>query len=252
MNIPKTLQQKFDHGFESRVIDLLDNEYGVVSGDKIKRMFAKEIARLANESIVDADKFEMGQISWYGVDIEDKPSYGKNASKTLYKHITLDLATEEDMDMAAEGFSYRERRKHKIIRLFENAYEQGTLLTHSDVAFLLHVSTGTVGRDVKEYMNETDKIVHTRGIVHDIGPSLTHKKIIVTLWYKGYLEPEISRITNHSEEAVHRYIKAAQRVEIAMESTDDPRKIGRLLGMSENLVKQYIEIIKEVKNNDNN
>lgn len=249
MNIPSTMRQKFDHGFESRVIDLLDNEYGVVSGDKVKSMFAKEIARLANESIVDADKFDMGQISWYGVDVEDKPSYGKNAGKTLYKRITLDLVTQEDMDMAIEGFSYTERRKNKVIRLFENAYEQGALLTHSDVAFLLHISTGTVGRDVKEYISETKKIVHTRGIVHDIGPSLTHKKIIVTLWYKGYLEPEISRMTNHSEEAVHRYVKAAQRVEMAMESTDDSKKICQLLGMSESLVKQYIMIIKEVKNN---
>jgi hypothetical protein len=88
MNVPNTIQHKFDHGFESRIIDLLDNEYGVVSGDKIKRMFAKEIARLANESIVDADKIDMGQISWYGVDIEDKPCYGRNAGKTLYAYHT--------------------------------------------------------------------------------------------------------------------------------------------------------------------
>lgn len=153
--------------------------------------------------------------------------------------------------MVAEGFSYTQRRKQKIIRLFENAYEQGAVLTHADVAFLLHVSTGTVGKDVKEYMAKTNKIVHTRGIVHDIGPSITHKKIIVTLWYKGYLEPEIARITDHSEEAVHRYIKAAQRVELAMETNDDPKKIGRLLGMSEKLVEQYTAIIKEVKDNDN-
>lgn len=251
MKVPKTMKQKFDHGFESRVIDLLDKEYGVVSGDKIKRLFAQEIARLAKETIIEAETLEMGQISWYGVDIQDKPTYGKNAGKTLYKPVTLDLITEEDLTMAAEGFSYTERRKQKIIRLFENAYEQGAVLTHADVAFLLHVSTGTVGKDVKEYMTRTNKIVHTRGIVHDIGPSITHKKIIVTLWYKGYLEPEIARITDHSEEAVHRYIKAAQRVELAMETNDDPKKIGRLLGMSEKLVEQYTAIIKEVKDNDN-
>ena len=60
----------------------------------------------------------------------------------------------------------------------------------------------------------------------DIGPSLTHKKVIVTTWFKGYLEPEISRLTDHSEEAIHRYVKAAQRVEIALESTDDAKKIA--------------------------
>ena len=59
-------------------------------------------------------------------------------------------------------------------------------------------------------------------------------------------------MTDHSEEAVHRYVKTTQRIEIAMESTDDAKKIGRLLGMPESLVKQYIEIIKEMKNNDKN
>jgi hypothetical protein len=34
---------------------------------------------------------------------------------------------EKDLDMAAGGFLYRERRKHKVIRLFENAYEQPRL-----------------------------------------------------------------------------------------------------------------------------
>ncbi|HEC56472.1 MAG TPA: DUF1670 domain-containing protein [Candidatus Syntrophoarchaeum butanivorans] len=36
----------------------------------------------------------------------------------------------------------------KIARLFREAYEQNALLTHSDVAFLLHVSTATVSKQV--------------------------------------------------------------------------------------------------------
>ena len=52
----------------------------------------------------------------------------------------------------------------KVVRLFKEAYDQGTLLTHSDVAFLLHVSTGTVSKQVKEYMEQTG--TNGRGVAH--------------------------------------------------------------------------------------
>ena len=47
----------------------------------------------------------------------------------------------------------------KMVRLFKEAYDQGALLTHSDAAFLLNVSTGTVSKQMKEYMERTGEIV---------------------------------------------------------------------------------------------
>jgi hypothetical protein len=250
VKVPATIEQKLHHGLEHRILDLLENEYGMVSGDKIRRMFAKEIATIADECIVDPTRLDAGQAVWWAVEVGEGKNYATNAKHITYVPVILDLMTPEDLDTIAGGLYLRERRKHKAIRLFENAYEQGGTLTHSDVAFWLNVSTGTIGKDVKQYMEETGKIVHTRGIVHDIGPTLTHKKIIVSLFYRGYQEPEIEQRTNHSLDAINRYIKAAQKVELAMEHTDDPARIARMLGMTPRLVKEYIDIIKEVKLND--
>lgn len=247
MNVPETIREKLHGTFESQLMTLLDTQYGVVTGDKIKKMFVEEVNTLAHNCLMHQDRLDTGQIVWSGASVGDGKGYGKTARTINYVPIALDLITKDDLDKIAAGFSLKERRKLKTIRLFEDAYEQGALLTHSDIAFLLNVSTGTVGKDVKEYMQQTGKIVHTRGIVHDIGPSITHKELIVRLWYEGFVEPEICRKTNHSPEAVNRYIKGAQRVEIALEKRDDPKEIGVLVGMTPRLVKQYIDIIKSMK-----
>jgi len=42
--------------------------------------------------------------------------------------------------------------------------------------------------------------VATRGTVHDPGRAITHKRIIIRLYLKGYLTPEIARRTKHSDE----------------------------------------------------
>lgn len=76
--------------------------------------------------------------------------------------------------MKKEGYSDREIVETKVVRIFKEAYEQGALLTHSDVAYLLNVSTGTVSKQAKEYMQRTGEILPTRGIIHDIGRAVTH------------------------------------------------------------------------------
>jgi hypothetical protein len=98
----------------------------------------------------------------------------------------------------------KEITEMKIVRLFKEAYDQKALLTHSDVAFLLNISTGTVGRYVREYMKRTDEVLPTRGIIHDIGRAFTHKRIIIRLYKKGYQTPDIARMTNHTKEACDR------------------------------------------------
>jgi histidinol-phosphate/aromatic aminotransferase/cobyric acid decarboxylase-like protein len=60
-------------------------------------------------------------------------------------------------------------------------------------------------------MKRAGEILPTRGIIHDIGRAMTHKGIILNL-QKGYLTPDIARITNHTQEACDRYIKAYKKV----------------------------------------
>jgi hypothetical protein len=146
--------------------------------------------------------------------------------------------------MKRAAYSDREIMETKIARIFKEAYEQGALLTHSDIAYLLHVSTGTVSKQTKAYMERTGEILPTRGIIQDIGRAITHKRIILKLYRKGYQTPDIARKTNHTEEACDRYIKAYKKVE-KLSKTMKSEEIAQILGMGISLVEEYIRILNE-------
>jgi DNA-binding XRE family transcriptional regulator len=115
-------------------------------------------------------------------------------------------------------------------------------LTQADVAELIGVSAGTIGKDIKAYQTEQGIILPYRGTVHDIGPSLTHKKVIIEKFLQGIPTPDISRMTQHTEEACDRYIKAFKKVRM-LHGKMKPLEISRIIGMSERLVNEYIALI---------
>lgn len=96
-------------------------------------------------------------------------------------------------------------REVQICRLTEKAFEQGGVLTQEDLAEILQVDTRTIRRTIKQ-LQERGVKVQTRGIYHDIGPSVSHKAWIVGLYlnYKPY--SEIVRTTRHSLTSIKRYI----------------------------------------------
>ncbi len=59
------------------------------------------------------------------------------------------------------------------LRLFEQAKEQGGILTAMDVASILHLNPSTIGQYVRSHEQETNTLVPRRGTVHDMGPSVT-------------------------------------------------------------------------------
>jgi len=100
-------------------------------------------------------------------------------------------------------------------------------------------------------MERENKVLPTRGIMHDIGRAVTHKRIIINLYLQGYLVPDIARKASHSETAVDRYIKSFNKVRMLKDRLD-VKEISRTLEMSEYLVKEYLEIIDEWKGSDSN
>ncbi len=137
---------------------------------------------------------------------EERQNYAKNALNTVIVPVKLTLISTEDIDMLSSGFSQREVREKRILRLFKEA------LSNNDVALLLNMSPSTISKQVREYMERTKEVVPTGGTVHDPGRAITHKRIIIRLYLEGYLTPEIAKRTKHSEEACDRYIRAFNKV----------------------------------------
>ncbi len=120
------------------------------------------------------------------------------------------------------------------------------MLNQADVSLLMGVSAGTIGKDIRDFQLENNVVLPYRGTIHDIGPTLTHKKIIIQQFVRNIPTPEIARLTSHSKEACDRYIKGYKRV-LKLRSDGLPAEdIASELEMSNSLVREYIEIIEHL------
>jgi DNA-binding Lrp family transcriptional regulator len=238
------IREKVESSLETRIKQLIDHDYAVIAGEKIRQMFAQDIVRLVKEEFRELDSLEVGQVLWMGVHKDDRPSYGKNAKNTLMVPISLSLISHDDIEMMVEGYSNREIRERRIVRLFNEAYQQGALLSNADISALIGVSPTTVSKHTREFMEREKVVLPTRGIIHDLGMATTHKKIIIQLYVDGHLTPAIARITNHSEGAVDRYIRAFEKVNLLKDNDVD--YIHRVTSMSKWLIESYLAIIKDL------
>lgn len=86
----------------------------------------------------------------------------------------------------------------------------------------------------------------TRGTIHDIGPSVTHKKkIIEKLFLQGKSVEDVMRETSHSADAVHRYIVAFKQVVLCRRKGLQTGEVAFAVNMSIRLVQEYERLIDE-------
>jgi DeoR/GlpR family transcriptional regulator of sugar metabolism len=87
-------------------------------------------------------------------------------------------------------------REVQICRMAEEALDQGGVLTQEDLADILQVDVRTVRRTIRQ-LQERSVRVQTRGLYHDIGPSISHKAWIVGLHLEYKTYSEIARTARH-------------------------------------------------------
>jgi DNA-binding CsgD family transcriptional regulator len=187
-----------------------------------------------------------GQLFWFAVDKDVKPGYGKTIEKSKLKPVILDLVTDDDLEDLKNKIRAKDFRKKRTIRLFTTSAEQGGILTCSDVASILQLSIPTISRYVREYEKETGKIVPRRGTVHDMGPSLTHKKdICYKIIVEGKTVEQVARETDHSPEAITRYVKDYKRIYVCLSKGLSIESTAYVAKVSKRLVLEYSNLIEE-------
>ena len=252
MNMSELMRSKLESSLEDSIINLIASDYSTIAGKKPRELLAKDIVGLVSDNYKNLGRLEPGQALWLGVDVNDRPSYGHGRGKTKLLPVIITVWSKEDIKDRMDGYSNREIREKRITRLFNEAFQQGTVFSNADVAMFVGVSPGTVSKQAREFMEREGVVLPTRGTIHDLGMATTHKRIIIKLYLAGHLTPEISRITNHSEEAVDRYIRAFEKIRLLKDKNTDYIHIAT--GMSTWLIKSYMEILNEWedKNNDRN
>jgi len=243
---PNAERMKRKHkGFTNAIKLMLTHEYKFMGGERIQDMFIEDLMKEYNKHIKDGWKLDAGQTVWWAVHKNEKPGRGKTIENTKMVPVILSIASIEDLDLRLNGYSAKEIRRFKVARLLKEAYEQDGVLNQADISQLIGVSSGTISKDIREYQVENNEVLPYRGTIHDIGPTLTHKRIIIKHFLRNVPTPEIARRTYHSEEACDRYIKSFKRVKKLYDDKVPLENICSDLEMSKNLVREYIEIIDE-------
>jgi hypothetical protein len=226
------------------------NHYGYDKGEITVKAIVNDILNLIENYFLLSPKTEgnqfinYGYLTWMAIPVDEYPQRGKTIAATRLKPILLSFITDDDIAHIANGFDSKSLRKKKLLRWVDQAFEQGALLTQLDLAALLGCCDAVISQYVQEIQKETGRILPTRGNIHDLSGAITHKKEIITLYLEGYLTPEIATKTNHSKEAVDRYIKDFHRVKILMENgVTNIDEIANVARLSKRVVQQYIDLL---------
>ena len=231
----------------SRLFVLLRDELGLGRQPKVARLLVNEILTVVEDTFLTTEMMGPGQLlvlaprvgqgaSWSRPRLEDKK----------LKSIRLNLIDPDDIKLLAAGERPFLVRRRRLVRMIKQAYEQGAVLSSSQLAVITAYSVSSVKAHTKAHEKATGEVLPTRGIVEDIGRGTTHKKQIVARHLRGESTSEIARATEHTPRSVERYIRCFEQVrELVsyLEKDPDPVVIARILGCSHQLVSEYLELL---------
>jgi DNA-binding CsgD family transcriptional regulator len=217
-----------------------------MGGQLTRQVLVNNIQKLVEEFYPPNTHLRMGQIMWPAVDENEKAAYGKTIEKTKLKPVFIDMIAPEDIEAMLKKEKQRAIRQRASVRLFQQAKQQGGVLTGVDVATMMRLSTATISGYVREWEKRTNSIVPRRGTVHDMGRSVTHKRqICYKMIVEGKSVAETVRETNHSPEAITRYIKDYKRILACLHRGLTPKETAFVVKVSEKLVYEYLNLIQE-------
>lgn len=235
----RSLHELLEHKFMT--------EYGYSNGPVIARAIVADILGIFKRCY--PENIPPKTVLWMAVRREWK-GRRKGIKLTSLVPIRLSVITEDELELLAKP---ELRKKLKARRAFNRArfarwcfeaYDQGGVLTLLDLSMLSGMSEHYAGELLREYEAETGKIVPTRGTVHDIGGSVTHKAEVVRRWLRKESPAQIARATDHSQGSVDRYISDFQKVRLLAQRFSEA-DLPMLAGLPRNVVKQYLALLRE-------
>ena len=224
---------------EGEFIWELENSY------ELSPKLSSMILWTAKECLLREYSLQEGQIEVTAVEIEERA--GKTIEKMEKKKVRLTIDNGiEDIEIQ-KAYGRIELRRKKIIRITEEAVEQGAVLSQEDLSKILQISIRTIKRDISAIKKEGIEVI-TRGQLHNIGRGQTHKVKIIGMYLDGMTYSEIKLKARHTTGSIKRYLESFTKVVMAQRrGIYRVKDISVVTGISETLVRQYIELIKESK-----
>ena len=243
--IPKISSEKHyssahDRFLKPAIVNFFEREFCGMFGPVVRENIADALIDLFNSLCPESSRLKPGQIVWNALDKRTRA----DSEKRRYKPVILSLVTDDEVSMFEKGSSVSMIRKNVMARMIREAYQQGAVLSTRDLSLLLVSNAAYLSQLRIEYEKEHQTILPHTGVIHDMGTTLTHKRIII---YKHVVEKKdpaiVARETNHSQPAVDKYLKDFNRVKTLVNDSKDIEFIHHTTNIARPVIRQYLQII---------
>ena len=163
----------------------------------------------------------------------------------------LTLSSPEDAQRLAQGATMAEDRQEALARMFLEAHAQGGLLSVRDAALVLHRHQSDITQLRQSYEKQHDCILPHPGSLQDVGSTISHKAQAVRKVVLERKDPAtVAREMTHAQSSVDRYLRDYHRVKTLYDVRPDPMFIHQCTNIAKHVVRQYIELIQQEKQQD--
>jgi hypothetical protein len=189
-----------------------------------------------------APGLQPGQISLQVVSVEAPP--GPPLRQCSQRLVTLTLEDPStDLPVRQKG-GVTGLRRHRLVRVCHEAFQQGGLLTLEDLAYrLFNCGQRTLCRDLRDLRQHRIE-PPLRSTIKDVGRTLSHRRQVIELWLAGHEYSQIARTAFHCVASVRNYVEKFKRVALLQGEGFDLPTIAFLARLSVPLTQQYLALLE--------
>jgi hypothetical protein len=223
------------------------HEYGYEHGPVIAQAIVEDL--LTTIQACCPERLPPKTVVWLAVR-KERPGRHKGLAAEDLIPVRLAMLTEAEIKLLTDPQLRQERQavqsfnQARLVRWCHDTYEQGGVLSQLDLCLLSGLSVDYVRRAIQRYETQTGKVVPTRGTVHDMGRSVSHKAEVIRRWLRHEGPAQIARTLNHSQQAVDRYLADYQKVRTLAQKFPET-ELPILTGLTATLVEQYLALLRE-------
>ncbi len=229
-----------DRFLKPAIVNFFEREFCGMFGPVVRENIADALIDLFNSICPESSRLKPGQVIWNALDRRTRA----DSEKRRYRPVILSLVTDDEVSMFEKNCPVKLIRQNVIARMIKEAYQQGAVLSTRDLSLLLISAPSWLSHQRIEYEKQNQTILPHTGVIHDMGTTLTHKRIII---YKHVVEKKdpsiVARETNHSQPAVDKYLKDFNRVKTLVNDNKDIEFIHHTTNIARAVIRQYLQII---------
>jgi len=191
-----------------------------------------------------ANVIKPGQIQLMAIDASVTPNTPLIKAKQTLVTLTM-KAMPDDLDFRKINGVPALRQK-RLLRMAEEAFQQGALLTLEDFADLFNCGVRSLNRDL-EALRLRQTVPPLRSTIKDMGRAITHRRLIIDLWLQGFEYSDIAARSCHAIESVYNYVDKFKRSVTLFQNNFDLKTTAFVVKISFSLVREFHRLFQDMK-----